>query len=104
MAYTGSQLVGLWVGQPFKSLVAVMLVSMVGNVYARISNNPASLMHIPGIILLVPGSMGFNSLSALYTNDTITGVQAAFEAVLVAVAISIGLLVGNLIIPPKKDL
>lgn len=104
MAYTGSLLVGLWVEQPFKSLVAVMLVSMMGNIYARISNNPASLMHIPGIILLVPGSMGFNSLSALYTNDTITGVQAAFEAVLIAVAISIGLLVGNLIIPPKKGL
>lgn len=104
LAYVGSQLVGLWVEQPFQSLVAVMLVSVMGNLYSRISNNPASLMHIPGIILLVPGSMGFNSLSALYTNDTITGVQAAFEAMLVAVAISIGLLVGNLIIPPKKDL
>lgn len=104
LAFAGSSLIGLWVEQPFKSLVAVMLVSVVGNAYSRISSNPASVMHIPGIILLVPGSIGFNSLSAMYTNDTITGVQAAFNAVLIAVAISVGLLVGNLIVPPKKDL
>lgn len=104
LAFSGSSLIGLWMEQPFKSLVAVMLVSIAGNIYARLSNNPASVMHIPGIILLVPGSIGFNSLSAMYTNDTITGVQAAFNAVLIAVAISVGLLVGNLLVPPKKDL
>jgi len=104
LAFAGSNLIGLWMAQPFKSLVAVMLVSIAGNIYSRISSNPASVMHIPGIILLVPGSIGFNSLSAMYTNDTMTGVQAAFNAVLIAVAISVGLLVGNLIVPPKKDL
>ena len=104
LAFSGSSLIGLWLDQPFKSLAAVMLVSIAGNIYSRISSNPASIMHVPGIILLVPGSIGFNSLSAMYTNDTMTGVQAAFNAVLIAVAISVGLLVGNLIVPPKKDL
>jgi len=104
LAYSGSILIGLWVEQPFKSLVAVMLISTAGNIYSRISSNPASVMQIPGTILLVPGSIGFNSLSAMYTNDTMNGVQAAFNAALIAVAISVGLLVGNLIVPPKKDL
>ncbi|WP_223788468.1 threonine/serine ThrE exporter family protein [Marinicella meishanensis] len=104
LAYSGSSLIGLWIEQPFKSLVAVMLISVAGNIYSRLSSNPASVMHIPGIILLVPGSIGFNSLSAMYTNDTMTGVQAAFNAVLIAVAISVGLLVGNLLVPPKKEL
>jgi uncharacterized membrane protein YjjP (DUF1212 family) len=104
LAYAGSSFIGLWIDQPFKSLVAVMVISVAGNIYSRISSNPASVMHIPGIILLVPGSIGFNSLSAMYTNDTMTGVQAAFNAVLIAVAISVGLLVGNLLVPPKKDL
>ncbi|TDR17525.1 threonine/serine ThrE exporter family protein [Marinicella litoralis] len=104
LAFAGSSLIGLWMEQPFKSLGAVLLVSIAGNIYSRISSNPASVMHIPGIILLVPGSIGFNSLSAMYTNDTMTGVQAAFNAIIIAVAISVGLLVGNLIVPPKKDL
>lgn len=104
LAYTGSTIFGIWIDQPFKSLVTVMLIAVTGNIYARISNNPASLMHIPGIILLVPGSIGFHSLSAMYTNNTMTGIQAAFDAMLIAISISIGLLVGNLIVPPKKDL
>jgi|GEM_PF-736842 len=104
LAFAGSSLIGLWMEQPFKSLGAVLLVSVAGNIYSRLSSNPASVMQIPGIILLVPGSIGFNSLSAMYTNDTMTGVQAAFNAIIIAVAISVGLLVGNLIVPPKKDL
>lgn len=104
LSFFGSHFTGLWIEQPFQSLVTVMLISVMGNLYSRISHNPGSLIHIPGVILLVPGSMGFNSLSAMYTQDTINGVQAAFQATLVAIAISIGLLVGNLIIPPKRDL
>ena len=104
MAYLGSTLFGMWINQPFQSLAAVMVISMTGNIYARITSNPAALMHIPGIILLVPGSIGFNSLSAMLSNNTITGIQAAFDAVLIAVSISIGLLVGNLLVPPKKEL
>jgi len=104
MAFLGSTAFSLWMDQPFQSLAAVMVISMAGNIYARITSNPAALMHIPGIILLVPGSIGFNSLSAMLSNNTLTGIQAAFDAVLIAVSISIGLLVGNLLVPPKKDL
>jgi uncharacterized membrane protein YjjP (DUF1212 family) len=104
LAYTGSQVFKLWLDQPFISLATAVLIATAGNLYSRITDNPASLMQIPGIILLVPGSMGFNSLTAMYTQDTITGIQAAFSAALVAVAISVGLLAGNLFIPPKKDL
>lgn len=104
LAYTGSQAFKLWLDQPFISLATAVLIATAGNIYSRITDNPASLMQIPGIILLVPGSMGFNSLTAMYSQDTISGVQAAFSAALVAVAISVGLLVGNLFVPPKKDL
>jgi len=104
IAYTGSQVFKLWLDQPFISLATAVFIATAGNLYSRMTDNPASLMQIPGIILLVPGSMGFNSLTAMYTQDTITGVQAAFSAALVAVAISVGLLAGNLFVPPKKDL
>lgn len=104
LAYIGSQVFKLWLDQPFISLATAVLIASAGNFYSRMTDNPASLMQIPGIILLVPGSMGFNSLTAMYTQDTITGIQAAFSAALVAVAISVGLLAGNLFVPPKKDL
>lgn len=104
LAFFGSQISGLWVEQPFQSMVAAMLVSCMGNIYSRMSHNPASLIHIPGVILLVPGSMGFHSLSAMHVHDTVSGIQVAFQAALVAIGISIGLLVGNLLVPAKRNL
>ncbi len=104
LAYLSSEVVGHWIQQPYKSLITVMLISVAGNLYARISQNPAAIIHIPGVILLVPGSIGFNSLSAMLNHDTLTGVQAAFDAMLIAVSISIGLLMGNLFISTQKNL
>ena len=61
-------------------------------------------MHIPGVMLLVPGSIGFKSLEAMLDNQTLDGVQTAFSALLVAVALAIGLIAGNLFVPPRKSL
>jgi uncharacterized membrane protein YjjB (DUF3815 family) len=55
-------------------------------------------------MLLVPGSMGFLSLSSLMANDVVSGVQKAFDMVLIAVALVAGLLLANDIVPAKRAL
>lgn len=104
IAIMGSKLAAIWLVSPFSSFAAVLAVSIVGNIFALITKKPASIMHIPGVMLLVPGSIGFKSLEAMLDNQTLDGVQTAFSALLVAVALAIGLIAGNLFVPPRKAL
>ena len=104
IAIMGSKLAQMWLQAPFTSFAAVLAISIAGNVFALITKKPSSIMHIPGVMLLVPGSIGFKSLEAMLDNQTLDGVQTAFSALLVAVALAIGLIAGNLFVPPRKAL
>jgi uncharacterized membrane protein YjjB (DUF3815 family) len=50
--------------------------------------------------LLVPGSLGFQSLASLMGHDTLRGIEAAFRMSLVAAALATGLLFANVLLPP----
>jgi len=104
IAILGSKIAGEWLQSPFSSFAAVLAVSIAGNIFALITKKPSSIMHIPGVMLLVPGSIGFKSLEAMLDNQTLDGIQTAFSALLVAVALAVGLIAGNLFVPPKKAL
>ena len=58
----------------------------------------------PGIMLLVPGSVGFRGLSSMMAHDVVSGIQTAFTMILMAVALVAGLLLANDILPPKRAL
>jgi uncharacterized membrane protein YjjB (DUF3815 family) len=72
--------------------------------YARTFNRPAAVPLVPGIMLLVPGSIGFGSLSRFIERDVVYAVETAFSMGLVGVALVTGLLLANLIVPPRKAL
>jgi len=71
-------------------------------VLARVMNRPAQLFQLPGMILLVPGSFGFVSLGQLLAKKPEEGVQAGFMMALVGAALVIGVLVANVVAPPRK--
>ncbi len=104
VAILGSKWLGHWLQQPFLAFAVVLLISIFGNIYSRTTGKPASLIHIPGVMLLVPGSVGFHSISAMLQHDTLAGIEIAFKALLIAVSIAVGLLAGNLFVPPRKAL
>ena len=74
---------------PFLGALALGLVA---NLYARLFAGPAELFLIPGLALLVPGSMGLRSMGALLTQDTSAGIDTAFRMFIVAMALVAGLL------------
>jgi uncharacterized membrane protein YjjP (DUF1212 family) len=74
------------------------------NLYARIRDRPALVPLTPGMLILVPGSLGYRSLSALLEQQTIEGVQFGFAMLLIGVALVGGLLASNAILPPKRIL
>ncbi len=93
-----------WLGSELGAFVGSLVLCMASNAMARTLGKPAILTIIPGLILLVPGSIGFRSLDALRGHDPTTGIGIAFSVGLIAMSIVTGLLVANLIVPPRKVL
>jgi len=91
-------------GTEFGAFAGALMVGCGSNVYARTLNRPAMVPQTPGLLILVPGSVGYNSLTAMLESDTIRGVELAFSMMIVGVALVGGLLLANQIISPKRIL
>jgi len=76
-----------------------LAVALFGNLFSRLTGRPPVVAVVPGILLLVPGSLGFRSLSSLLAQDTLSGLAAAFDMILVAVSLAMGLVFANALLP-----
>ncbi len=81
-----------------------MVISAASNAYARLCNRPGALVRVPGIVLLVPGSVSFRSLTFVLQRDLIMGLNTAVAVLTVLVALVAGVLFGNLLIPARRNL
>lgn len=79
-------------------------VGIAGNVYARLRNRPASTVILPGLLMLVPGSLSFRSFEFFLAEDTLTGTQTAFKVLVTALALVSGLLLANVAAAPRRSL
>lgn len=77
---------------------AAFSLGLVCNSLSRLMKQPVTLMLIPGIILLVPGSIGFKSINALVNDQTLNGIESAFSTLVSAASLTAGLLFSNMII------
>jgi uncharacterized membrane protein YjjB (DUF3815 family) len=59
---------------------------------------------VPGLVMLVPGSMGLTSLSSLLERDVVSGIDTAFAMVLIAISLVAGLLLANAAVAPRREL
>lgn len=83
---------------------AGMGIAALANAYGRWRNRPGALVRVPGIILLVPGSVGFRSLNFVMERDVFLGLDTAFALLSALVALVAGLLFGNLLVPSRRNL
>lgn len=109
LGYGVTRLAGIWLGAeagsfPVGVFLAGMTVTAVSNAYARWVNRPGALIRVPGIILLVPGSVGFRSLTFVMERDVMLGLDTAFTLVNALVALVAGILFGNLLMPSRRNL
>ena len=82
--------------------VGALTVGVASNLYAYALRRPASVTLVPGILLLVPGSIGFRSLSSLLDREVVTGVETAFTMVLIGAGLVAGLLLANVLVPERR--
>ena len=81
--------------------LGALAVGLVANGFARTFNRPAALVEVPGIMILVPGSLGLRSLTALLSQDVVTGIEVGVSMMMTAVALVFGALLANGLIPPR---
>ena len=89
------------VGDEAAVFCAALTIGIVGGLLgARFRRSPLVFI-VPGVLMLVPGSAGFNSALQLLTDQTVSGVGAAFDTFLTAVSIAYGLMVSAMLLPRR---
>ena len=79
-------------------------VAVAGWGFAARTTRPASVVVAPGVLVLVPGSVGFRSIAALMDEKVVAGIDTAFTALVTAIALVVGLLVANVVLPARRHL
>jgi len=88
----------------FGVFLAGLCMAALGNAYARFIGRPGSLVRVPGIIMLVPGSIGFKTLSLLAQREVFPGIDMAVSLVAILACLVAGLLFGDLLVPSRRIL
>lgn len=104
LAFLGSRIGSDALGPELGGFIGALVVGVASNLYARFLDRPANIPLVPGVLLLVPGSIGYRSLASLLERDTVSGVEAAFRMVLIAVSLVAGLLAAQVVSPERRSL
>ena len=101
-AFFSARLGSDFLGPQLGGFFAALLLGVASNLLARFYDRPASITIVPGLMLLVPGSLGFKSVDSLLAHNTLAGLETAFKMLFTATALVAGLLFANFITVSKR--
>jgi uncharacterized membrane protein YjjP (DUF1212 family) len=101
LAYLGTRQGAVWMGPELGAFLGAFLLAICANLYARRFFRPSAILLLPGLLMLVPGSLGFRSLSALMEQDVLGGVSTAIAVALVATSLVAGLFAASALVRPR---
>ncbi len=96
--------VGVWLGVELGVLVAATAVGLCSHVFARRSDRPSSTLTLPGVMMLVPGSLGLVAVSAAALHDPTLALDIGLQMAMVLVALSTGILIAAAALPPRTSI
>ena len=102
LAFAGTRTGAIFLGPELGAFVGALALGLASNAYARALGRLEIVPLVPGMLLLVPGSLGFRSLSSLVGGETVLGVEVAFRMTLIAMSLATGLLVANVLVPARR--
>lgn len=104
LGYLGARVGSQTLGPELGAFIGAVLLGASSNLIAHLRDRPAVITIIPGLLLLVPGSVGFRGLESFLIKDVVAGMDTLFLMLMVAVSLGAGLLVGNVVAPQRKVL
>ena len=104
LGYLVARVSGQQFGPAFGVFMGGLALGAFSNAYSRFMHRPGALVREPGIILLVPGSVGYQTLAYLAQRNVHSGTETAILLVTLLVALVAGLLFGDLLVVPRRSL
>ena len=99
LAWAVYSLVNARMGNVVGAFAGALAVSSAGHLYHFLTKRPAALMQIPGLITLVPGSMGLRGVHALIQQESTAGISLMTDMVMTGAVLAVGLLLADNILP-----
>jgi uncharacterized membrane protein YjjP (DUF1212 family) len=103
LGFCGARLGHAVFGPGLGAFLGAMIVGLGANLFARVRRLPAAIVRTPGLLLLVPGSLGFRGVSIALQQDFAASAQFAMQMLIVGGAIVAGMLLAGVILPPPLD-
>jgi uncharacterized membrane protein YjjB (DUF3815 family) len=104
VAFAGTRFGEQLLGPELGAFVGGLLVGLAASLFARRYDRPLAVLQVPGLLILVPGSIGMRSVFSLLHDDAVSGVNAAFKMILVATALAAGILLASIAVPHKRGI
>ncbi|AKT42878.1 uncharacterized protein CMC5_071060 [Chondromyces crocatus] len=104
LGFASTRLGGVLFGPELGAFLGALVLGLASNTLARTLDRPASVALVPGLLLLVPGSLGFRGVVSMLENDMASGAEATFKAGLISISLVAGVLFANLWLPPRRSL
>jgi uncharacterized membrane protein YjjB (DUF3815 family) len=101
LALAGNEIGATLFGDEAAVFVAALAVGVAGGVVGAVLRRSPLVFIVPGVLMLVPGSAGFNSALQLLTDQTVSGISAAFDTFVTAMSIAYGLMVSTVVLPRR---
>ncbi|KAJ3306766.1 hypothetical protein HDV03_004397 [Kappamyces sp. JEL0829] len=84
--------------------ISTLIIGLVSNIYARMTYSPSVAPVLSGILFLTPGSFGLKASLRFLTGQAPSGQDFAVDMFLIAMSITCGLLISNVVIWPIRKL
>jgi uncharacterized membrane protein YjjP (DUF1212 family) len=99
LAVAGDEVGARLFGDEAAVFVAAVAVGVTGGLVGMWLRRSALVFVVPGVLMLVPGSAGFNSVLQLLSDQTVSGITAGFDTFVTAMSIAYGLMVATVLLP-----
>ncbi len=77
-------------------------LGLYANALARATDRPSQIFLLPGLILLVPGTLGFLGFEEFIKGEAALGTIYLFNTMMNAAALIVGLVLANSLLSPRK--
>ncbi len=104
LAFYGTRQGSVLLGPQFGVGLGAFALGLASNLFTRIRRRPSVVTLLPGLVVLVPGGLGFKGLEFIIQKQLVMGLDTAFQALFVAIALLTGLLLAHAAVAPRTAL